>query len=100
MGNLNARRNLKIKKKDVYFKYISVFREKYRYKELRYLGCTLSDPQKWFDHTLGYIKSWGISDSAGGGGGTLVFFGWVCAARDPKLTPRSKKISAKIDTPF
>ena len=27
----------------------------------------------------------------GGGGGTWVFFGWVCAARDSKLTPRSKK---------
>ena len=25
------------------------------------------------------------------GGGTWVFFGWVCAARDPKLAPRSKK---------
>ena len=40
MGNLNVRRHLKIKKKDVYFEYISVFREKYRYKVLRYLGCT------------------------------------------------------------
>ena len=28
MGNLNARRNLKIKKKDVYFKYIRVCLEK------------------------------------------------------------------------
>ena len=27
----------------------------------------------------------------GGGGGTWVFFGWVCAARDSKLAPRSKK---------
>ena len=26
-----------------------------------------------------------------GGGGTWVFFGWLCAARDPKLAPRSKK---------
>ena len=43
-GNLNTRRHLKIKKKDVYFKYISVLREKYRYKVLRYLGCILSDP--------------------------------------------------------
>ena len=25
------------------------------------------------------------------GGGTWVFFGWVCAARDSKLAPRSKK---------
>ena len=29
-------------------------------------------------------------DSAGGG--TWVFFGWVCAARDSKLAPRSRKI--------
>ena len=34
------------------------------------------------------------------GGGTWVFFGWVCAALDSKLAPRSKKISPKIDTPF
>ena len=34
------------------------------------------------------------------GGGTWVFFGWVCAARDSKMAPRSKKISPKIDTPF
>ena len=27
----------------------------------------------------------------GWGGGTWVFFGWVCAARDSKLAPRSKK---------
>ena len=33
-------------------------------------------------------------------GGTWVFFGWVCAARDSKLAPRSKKISPKTDTPF
>ena len=26
----------------------------------------------------------------GGGGGTWVFFGWICAARDSKLAPRSK----------
>ena len=33
-GNLNT----------MYFKYISVLTEKYRYKVLRYLGCILSDP--------------------------------------------------------
>ena len=33
-------------------------------------------------------------------GGTWVFFGRVCAARDSKLAPRSKKNSPKIDTPF
>ena len=27
-----------------------------------------------------------------GGGGTWVFFGWVCAARDSKLASRSTKI--------
>ena len=27
----------------------------------------------------------------GGGGGTWVFFGWVCAARDSKLAPCSKE---------
>ena len=36
----------------------------------------------------------------GGEGGTWVFFGWVCAVRDFKLAPRSKKLSPKIDTPF
>ena len=35
-----------------------------------------------------------------GGGGTWVFFGWVCAAQDSILAPRSKKISSKIDIPF
>ena len=34
------------------------------------------------------------------GGGTWLFFGWVCAAWDSKLAPRSKKNSNKIDTPF
>ena len=29
--------------------------------------------------------------SLGPGGGTWVFFGWVCAARDSKLAPRSRK---------
>ena len=43
----------------------------------------------------------------GWGGGTWVFFGWVGAARDSKLAPRSKKkliprsrIRPKTDTPF
>ena len=31
------------------------------------------------------------SPRGGGGGGTWGFFGGVCAARDSKLTPRSKK---------
>ena len=29
--------------------------------------------------------------TASPGGGTWVFFGWVCAARGSKLAPRSKK---------
>ena len=33
------------------------------------------------------------------GGGTWVFFGWVCAARASKLAPLSKKNSPKIDAP-
>ena len=32
------------KEKGRLFKYISVFRGKYRYKVLRYLGCILPDP--------------------------------------------------------
>ena len=39
-------------------------------------------------------------DGGTGGGGTWVFFGWVCAARDSKLASRSKKNSPKIDTVF
>ena len=35
-----------------------------------------------------------------GGGALRVFFGWVYAARDSKLAPRSKKNFPKIDTPF
>ena len=35
-----------------------------------------------------------------GGGGTWVFFGWICAGRGSKLAPRSKKISPKTDIPF
>ena len=31
-----------------------------------------------------------------GGGGTWVFFGWVCAARDSKLAPRIKKKNLKL----
>ena len=38
--------------------------------------------------------------SPGGGGGTWVFFGWVCATQDAKLAPHSKKMSTKIDTLF
>ena len=49
------------------------------------------------------LPLWTLSEFSGSaprGGGTWVIFGWVCAARDSKLTPRSKKISPKIDTPF
>ena len=43
-------------------------------------------------------QSWKCDSIPGGGEG--VFFGLVCAAGDSKLAPRSKKISAKIDTPL
>ena len=36
----------------------------------------------------------------GGGGGTWVPFGWVCAPGTPNWHPVLKKISHKIDTPF
>ena len=32
-----------------------------------------------------------VRPNPGVGGGTWVFFGWVCAARDSKLASRSKK---------
>ena len=32
-----------------------------------------------------------MADTGGGGGGTWVFVGWGCAARDSELAPRSKK---------
>ena len=35
--------------------------------------------------STGYIRGGGL------GRGTWVFFGWVCAARDSKLAPHSKK---------
>ena len=52
-----------------------------------------------------------VTSEKGSRGGTWVFFGWVCAARDSKLAPRSKKkipleliprsrIRPKTDTPF
>ena len=55
--------------------------------------------------------SFSEANPGGGGGGTWVFFGWVFAARDSKLAPRSKKkiplkliprsrIRLKTDTPF
>ena len=34
------------------------------------------------------------------GGALGYFLGGVCAARESKLAPRSKKNSPKIDTPF
>ena len=36
----------------------------------------------------------------GGGGALGYILGGVCAARDSKLAPRSKKISPEIDTRF
>ena len=63
------------------------------------LKCNLS--QKSRDKV--WSGSWFASSSprgGRGGGGTWIFFGWVCAARDSKLAPRSKKISPKIDIQF
>ena len=37
-----------------------------------------------------------MCQSRGEGGGTWVFFGWVRAARDSKLAPRSKKKNLKV----
>ena len=55
------------------------------------LKCNLS--QKSRDKV--WSGSWFASSSprggGGGGGGPWVFFGWVCAARDTKLAPRSRK---------
>ena len=48
---------LRYKEKSRLFKYISEFGGKYRYKVLRNLGYILSDPQKWFDHTLDHTSS-------------------------------------------
>ena len=41
-----------------------------------------------------------MADGNPRGGALGYFLGLVCAARDSKLAPRSKKISPKIDTPF
>ena len=48
----------------------------------------------------GIARQWSRRSPGEGGGGTWVFF-WVgMCPRDFKLTPRSKKNSPKIDTPF
>ena len=39
----------------------------------------------------GIVHLVGCRGETPGGGGTWVFFGWECAARDSKLGPRSKK---------
>ena len=36
-------------------------------------------------------NSQGFQPGGEGGGGTWGFFGWVCAAQDSKLAPRSRK---------
>ena len=41
-----------------------------------------------------------VSSPRPGGGGTWVFFGWVCAAGTPNWHPVLKKVSPKTDTPF
>ena len=79
--------------------------EKFK-KELRHQGKIIDTSQLSINLTqlithIGLRLGLDVMSLAGGGrGGTWVFFGWVCAARDSKLAPRSKKISPKIDTPF
>ena len=48
------------------------------------------------NHTIPIIGIEGFREPSRGG--TWVFFGWVCAAWDSKVAPRSKNISPKIDT--
>ena len=44
------------------------------------------------EDTYHFATVWPSGKSAGcPGGGGLGIFGWVCAARDSKLAPRSKK---------
>ena len=57
------------------------------------MGAKFVDPQQNL-----VLQIW--RPPGGGGGSTWVFFGLVCAARDSKLAPRSKKIFPKIDPPF
>ena len=47
-----------------------------------------------------HVASCCCSQSRGGGGTRVLFWEGICAARDSKLPPRSKKNSPKIDTPF
>ena len=44
-----------------------------------------------FCHVILYFNTTPMVAVPPGGGGTWVFFGWACAARDSKLAPRSKK---------
>ena len=54
-------------------------------------NCTKHDCEQaeWFNASV--LRLAEVFPPGGGGGGTWVFFGWLCAARDPKLAPRSKK---------
>ena len=62
------------------------FDEKERHKMFFVLNFLVSC--KWYFCELQIVFSLHVHP---GGGGTWVFFGWVCAARDSKLAPRSKK---------
>ena len=59
--------------------FVSLTLSPYFFLYLGLLACRLACP---VTHLL---------SSQPGGGGTWVFFGWVCAPRDSKLAPRSKK---------
>ena len=70
--------------------------EKFK-KELRHQGKIIDTSQLSINLTQ-LITHIGLrlglhvmSLARGGRGGTWVFFGWVCAARDSKLAPRSQK---------
>ena len=78
--------------------------EKFK-KELRHQGKIIDTSQLSINLTQ-LITHIGLrlglhvmSLARGGGGGTWVFFGWVCTARNSKFAPRSR-IRPKTDTPF
>ena len=77
--------------------------EKFK-KELRHQGKIIVTSQLSINLTqlithIGLRLGLHVMSLARGGGGTWVFFGWVCTARDSKFAPRSR-IRPKTDTPF
>ena len=77
--------------------------------EKSYRGLVIFEPQEFFSLTYSlhmnffclcrrcskpstiFKNTWAGCPGMGGGGGTWVFFGCVCAARNSKLAPHSKK---------